>query len=448
MNQYKNIVIVVADSLRYDTVWGLNQPNLPFLRQHSMNFHQAYSAGCWTLPATASIFTGFLPHEHQATTRTRKGLSNNRKTLAESLSEQRFETVQITANTVTTNIFGLDRGFQRTEKAWQWVDTANIPLLNIVLLSSKRRMRKKIMQGDFIAGKMTEDVKAGQVWFRSLCGRQLDRASEIINKNIQRNQRTFLFINLMETHFPYHVSPKFKAISQETHRKIQEIASMFHLVNQSWLTSGKRYIPPAMLQLLRQRQQIAWKRIAPNIDRFAQDLIQKVPETLFIFLSDHGDNFGDENWWYHFGNVTEAGNRVPLFISTPDCSEKLEIDQAFSTASLYNFILQSTQIPIGQVALNQFFENPPCIQSYWYDMKGKTMPQYQHDQFAFVYDNHRYIKRPDRWVSLEATRFNSASAKEDEFPGNPIFDLNLSVSQKNYLADIFNKFILFSQSIL
>jgi hypothetical protein len=447
MNQYKNVILLVADSLRYDTVWGINRTLLPYLDEHSKIFHQTYSAGSWTLPATASIFTGLLPHEHHATTRTRKGLDNENSTLAEKLKKQGFETIQLTANSVTTNIFGLDRGFQRTEKAWQKVNTANIPLLNIILMMSKRRMRRKIIQGDFIGGKMTEDVKAGQVWFRSLGDMQLARAAEILRTNTQNNKRTFLFINLMETHFPYHISPKFKPISRQTPAKIQEIASLYHLVNQSWLTSGKRYIPPAMLQNLRHRQQIAWKRIAPKIDQFAQHIAKLCPQTLFIFTSDHGDNFGDENWWYHFSNTTEAGNRVPLFICTPDCSASTEIWAPFSTARLYDFIIQSVQQPIGQCNLDQFFQHSPCLQSFWYDMKGKTLPRYRYDQFGFIYDDQRYIKHHDKWVSFQTTRFNSMSAKEEAVCGNPIFDLNMPQSEKDYLAKTMENFTKFSQII-
>jgi len=447
LNHFQNIVLLVADSLRYDTVWGTSRKTLPFLINRSYNFHQAYSAGCWTLPATASIFTGFLPHEHKATTRTRKEFRKDRPTLAEKLATLGYNTVQITANTVTTHIFSLDRGFQRTEKAWQWFNSSSIPLLNFVLLMSKRRMRKKVLQGDFIGGKMSEDIKAGQAWFYSFYNMQLSRAKEILTQNSLKNRKTFLFVNLMETHFPYHISPKFKALSRNTFGKLMEINSLFHLVNQTWLSSGKRFIPPAMLQTLRKRQQIAWGRIAPRIDEFAQYLSDNFPETLFIFLSDHGDNFGDENWWYHFGNVTEAGNRVPLFISTPDQHIGIEFDIPVSTQRLYDYIIQSAMTPIGSTPVNNYFDNPPCIQSFWYDLGGKTLPQYQHDQFAFIHNNHRYVNRDNQWLSFDTTRFNSAAAREELISGNPIHDLDLSGNQRQFLWNTFDGFSRFSKSI-
>lgn len=447
MSLFKNIVLLVADSLRYDTVWGGGEPYLPYLANHALNFHQAYSAGCWTLPATASIFTGFLPHEHQATTRSRHELRRDRPTLAEKLTTLGFDTVQITANTATTHIFNLDRGFRRTEKAWQWLDTSAIPLLNFVLLMSKRRMRKKVIQGDFIGGKMAEDIKAGQVWFHSFCDMQLNRAKAILHENSLKNRKTFLFLNIMETHFPYHISPKFKPLSRKTPQKLLEISSLFHLVNQTWLSSGKRFIKPEMLQTLRKRQQLAWRRIAEKIDEFALYLQDNFPETLFVFLSDHGDNFGDENWWYHFSNVTEAGNRVPLFIATPDLHTGIDINTPVSTRQLYDYIIQSAETRIGGISFNNYLDKPPCLQSYWYDMKGKTLPQYQHDQFAFIHDNHRYINSASHWSYSDITHFNSAAVKAEQIPGNPIHDLDLSGGQRQFLLNTFNGFTQFSHSI-
>ena len=64
MDRPKNIVLIVADSLRWDSVRGGDGPRLPYIQQHATDFTNARSAGCWTLPATASLFTGLLPHEH------------------------------------------------------------------------------------------------------------------------------------------------------------------------------------------------------------------------------------------------------------------------------------------------------------------------------------------------------------------------------------------------
>ncbi|HRI27088.1 MAG TPA: sulfatase-like hydrolase/transferase, partial [Chitinophagales bacterium] len=70
MHSPQNIILLVADSLRYDSVYANNNINLPYTLQNALQFTQARSSGCWTLPATASLFTGLMPHQHGATSQT------------------------------------------------------------------------------------------------------------------------------------------------------------------------------------------------------------------------------------------------------------------------------------------------------------------------------------------------------------------------------------------
>ncbi|HKJ66464.1 MAG TPA: sulfatase-like hydrolase/transferase, partial [bacterium] len=258
MNDTRHIIFVVADSLRYDSVWSNGDAQLPTLQSKSTTFNHVYSSGCWTLPSHASMFTGLLPHQHGATTRSR-GLQDSLQTVAEHMREQGYQTIQLTANPVTTHIFGLDRGFDRTERVWQQANLKNVPFANLFVLAGKRRIRDKFLRGDFITGKMTEDIQAGQAWVRALGPMQFDRAKQILEEAEKAGQKVFLFINLMETHFPYHVGLQFHILSRGILDKLREIKSLFHLVNQSWLKRDKEYIRPKMLSVLRRRQKLAWR---------------------------------------------------------------------------------------------------------------------------------------------------------------------------------------------
>ena len=81
-----HIILMVADSLRYDSVH--NQENLlPYITNNGTTFTEARSAGCWTLPATSSLFTGKMPHEHGATAQTR-AIRKDIPTLAEKMKEE------------------------------------------------------------------------------------------------------------------------------------------------------------------------------------------------------------------------------------------------------------------------------------------------------------------------------------------------------------------------
>jgi arylsulfatase A-like enzyme len=63
----RNIIYLIADSLRHDSVYGEGGTGLNYMEEKGIQFTEARSAGCWTLPATAGLFTGMLPHEHGAT---------------------------------------------------------------------------------------------------------------------------------------------------------------------------------------------------------------------------------------------------------------------------------------------------------------------------------------------------------------------------------------------
>lgn len=446
MEETRHLVLMIADSLRYDSVWGQNDPMLPALQSYSSTFHQAYSAGCWTLPSTASIFSGMLPHEHQATTRSR-GIDSEVKTLAAKLQRKGYRTIQLTANPVTTHIFGLDRGFEKVERVWRSQAGGRIPLTNLLVLLGKRRIREKIIRGDFITGKMTEDLQAGQSWIRSFGRHQFHRAHEILTDADRRGEKVFLFINLMETHFPYHISKKFRVLSHGIFNKIREILSLYHMVNQSWLSDEKEYIEPKMLSVLRNRQRIAWEWFSEEIDTFSQSIVEDHPESVFIFTSDHGDNFGDEGWKYHFSNVTEAGNRVPLFIAGPDIPRRSKRRDPVSIQFLHQYLMRAAE---GDTALDALLREdlrPPVIESYWYNKNGQTLEKYQNDQFAFIHDGRRYARNGNGWEAFDIGSYDSANVDSIPYDANPVYDLDFNREVRRQLISAYEDFQQFSQRL-
>jgi len=445
-NNTNHIVLVVSDSLRYDSVNRRKNSGLPFLQSKAMTFEHAYSSGCWTLPSHSSIFTGMLPHEHRATTRSR-GLREDVQTIAEHLRDRGYKTIQLTANAVTTHIFGLDRGFDEVHRIWEEVDVKNVPFSNLLVLAGKRRIRDKFLKGDFITGKMTEDIRAGQAWVRSLGTTQFEKAEQVLKEADKNGEKVFLFLNLMETHFPYHVEAQFKTLSSGIINKFREMKSLFHLVNQSWLSQDKEYIKPKMLRTLHRRQRLAWKWFSKKVDAFSEFLTTSYPDSLYIFTSDHGDNFGEEGWKYHFSNVTEAGNRVPLFISGPNIPEQQKNTDPVSLRHLYDLIKSAGDgVPDPDV----FFPSdntPTILESYWYNKSGKTLEKYQNDQFAFLSENKRFVVNGDGWHAYKMGNGDSANVTEIPYDANPIYDLELEPEIRISLERKYQDFKAFSESI-
>ena len=140
----KHIVLIVADSLRYDSVYNGKELGVNYLQDNAIQFSNVSSPACWTLPATASLFTGGLPHEHGATTQTR-ALNADSITLAQVLKAQGYKTYQLTSNVATTEIFGLEKGFDKVTKTWDLAEKKGLKISQLLVLLGKYRIRKEIV---------------------------------------------------------------------------------------------------------------------------------------------------------------------------------------------------------------------------------------------------------------------------------------------------------------
>lgn len=442
----RNIILMIADSLRYDTVYDAGI-GMPYVQKCATQFTEMRSGGCWTLPATASLFTGMLPHEHGATAQTRS-IRSDVPTLAEQMKAAGYKTYQVTANVATTNIFGLDRGFDEILPVWKIMKIqAKIPAM-IFALISKPRLRKKFLAGDFISKKMSEDFEAAKVWAQSTYPIVFEKARQIIKENEQKGERSFIFLNLMETHFPYHISDDVKLDSFWIWNKIKEVMDMFKFSNQKFLAKGKQDLSPQRLLQIFSRQRRAWKRLAPVADEFCRELHENTGN-LVVFGADHGENFGDEDWNYHFSNVTDAGNKVPMFWLDHNSHEPRTVSNLSSARHLYNSLLRA----VGQSnnAPSVFHEPEHSLaisESFWYNCDGKTQPHYKFNQFSFIYNDHRFLWKNGNWFQAP---FHASYEKPDYQPipgnANPVEEMVHEKELKIYLKDTIRKFEEFAATI-
>lgn len=393
----RNIVVIVADSLRFDSVYGRDGPGLPYMQAHAREFTQARSAGCWTLPSTASMFTGLLPHQHEATAQSRR-LRPDATLLAERLRRHDIRTVQITANAGTTDIFGLDRGFDQTRRVWGEIPPHFGTFVRLLAACARPRFRRMLLAGDAVGQRFAEDLRAVSMWLQSSCGYIFDQALALLNRP-DRDGRTFLFLNLMEAHFPYHVGPTFQWLGRNSAAKLAEFRALRFLINQAFLVKEGAALGPQTQDLLRRRQQAAWQLLRPQLDAFVREIHSR-GDSLVVFTSDHGDNFGEQDWYYHFSNVTDAGIRVPLFWLDPNRTSSAQCAVPIDTHLLHDAILSSAGLVDAPSALLVAPESIPSMtESFWYNNRNKTLPRYRYNQFCFVEDGCRFVLRRNRWLS-------------------------------------------------
>jgi arylsulfatase A-like enzyme len=443
----RNIIVIVADSLRFDSVYTEAGTGLDYVEPNSIQFLEARSGGCWTLPATASIFTGLLPHEHGATAQTR-GIHKDIPTLAEKMKAAGYKTYQITANVATTHIFGLDRGFDEIHRIWQQVEPKFSTLQQFLVLIAKPRLREKLLSKDMIMNRLSEDIETAKTWLQHTYLDIFNKARQIVAENEAKGESSFIFLNLMETHFPYHVAPTFRLDAPGIFKKLQELVALFHMANQTFLKKGYQNVKRPQLDQLKGRQQKAWRSIARDVDSFCQEMHENTGN-LVVFGADHGENFGESGWTYHFSNVTDAGNKVPMFWLPHDGRPASRVLSPMSTRDLYSSMCEVIgEKGNGPSVLDEVERSHPIMSSYWYNNKGATHENYKYNQLAFLYGQHRFMLRNGKWYQGPAQTDMDEPGYE-LVPGNanPVEEMIFDLEQKAYYQKVISEFSEFSGKI-
>jgi arylsulfatase A-like enzyme len=302
-----DVLLVVMDTVRADrlSLYGHDRPTSPYLERLAASgvvFDDCTTAGVWTWPSHASLFTGEPPTVHGAhfavgepqegawpldeavATRMRESLP----TLAEHFAAAGYETVSVAANELLTPELGLVRGFH---EAYQ------IP-------------------GD-------RDV--------------VERAWEVLAR--PRERPLFLFINLMTAHAPYKEtgSPWVRARQSELDPESapewvrpylveDELRGVDLRKNEQVEVSGlERYltgsleIPPEgmalLLDLYDGELALVDELMAAVLARWYEGKGRE--ESIVAVASDHGELFGEHGLLEHRGHVYPELVHVPLVIAAP-----------------------------------------------------------------------------------------------------------------------------------
>lgn len=447
-----HIVFIVADSLRYDSVYSGDGVGANYLEGNAIQFLNASSPACWTLPSTASLFTGCLPHEHKATTQTR-ALKDSALTLAQVLKQQGYSTYQLSSNIATTEIFGLHKGFNKVIKTWDLAEQKGLKISQLFVLLGKRRIRKKLFSQDAIKESLSSDIRAGSVWFRSYYQIIFDHARTIMAEHDKKNEKAFLFLNLMETHFPYHIDHAFSLSSSNPFKNISELKTMFNIVNQTFLTKENSLPPQKALKKVKSRQRKSWELIRQDLDEFIRS-IHEDKNNLVVFTSDHGENFGDQNWVYHFSNVTDACTRVPIFWLDNDTHQSGVKNHLTSSRLLFHSLAKKAGYDQlnGQDLFAENIFSIPISQSYWYNNHGKTLDKYKYNQFCFHYNGTRYLKKNGSWASAPTTQYDDNGVEEsfksyDQGSIDPLIDFVDDTEVRNYISKHLKEYSEFESKI-
>ena len=285
------VVLISIDTLRADAVsfMGCEAPTSPFLdslASSAVIFDRAYSTSSWTVPAMASIFTSRYPSSHGVVRgeiiggKTKEvwrqtALSPELPTLAEIFRGAGYRTVGVAANRHMQLGSGFELGF---DHYYGYAGFLNAEDLNTTL--------QKTMTGAF-----------GKEW-----------------RKTWRNEKTFLWIHYFDPHHPYFprepwievFDPEFRTRPEvfPWRLKAPELNAAFS-ADDTEMTRRLLALYHSEVRYADEQLRSVWSEL--GLDENA----------LVIFVSDHGEEFGERGKIGHRWTLYEELVHVPMFISWP-----------------------------------------------------------------------------------------------------------------------------------
>jgi arylsulfatase A-like enzyme len=295
------------DTVRADrlSLYGHDRPTSPYLAQlaaRGVVFDDCTTAGVWTWPSHASLFTGELPtvhgahfavgppeegpwpHDEAVATRMRADLP----TLAEHFAAAGYHTVSVAANELLAPELGLVRGFREAyqisgdrgvvEKAWEILARSqDRPLFLFINLMTAHAPYKET-GNPWVAARRNElDPESAPEWVR-----------------------------------PYLLEGDLRGVDLRKNEQV-EVSGVEHYLR------GSLEIPAEGLELLLDLYDgevaLVDEVVAAVLARWYQG--KGRDESIVAVTSDHGELFGERGLLEHRGHVYPELVHVPLVVAAP-----------------------------------------------------------------------------------------------------------------------------------
>lgn len=329
-----NIILISVDSLRFDhlSCFGYHKtisPNIDTLASQSYIFKNAFSCG----PNTPHSFPGIMGSQY-ALMSNRFGLYDVEETFAEILKRNNYKTIAIiAANPFLSCIFKYDRGFDKFYDFFGFSNLTGTLRLNQIKISSEQNLRltnyidslAKSIKKYFPLLNNINKLNTFKVYVNTLLNFNLTwKNKKLLMKrfykkvfeeiNLINYQPFFLWLHLMETHYPYCPDKKYiKKINKNIRDwQIKHINTCvkhnFKIKNENLLQITKDLYDASILEMDNQIGLIL------NLLK-SKDFYDK---SIIIFTSDHGEELNDHKGFKHTAKMYEELIHIPLIIKLPD----------------------------------------------------------------------------------------------------------------------------------
>jgi choline-sulfatase len=314
-----NIVVYLADSLRKDGLGCLgaqadSSPVLDALAREAFVFENCYAQCSWTKPSIASLFTGMLPSVHQAAVTTwrahdafdqpRRRLPAQYPTWAESMKSLGYQTASFQSNPHPSTSFGYDRGFDhyhflvnedtipQVAQFEQWLDTTPTAPFFAFIHQMDPHAPYTPAEEHFLAAN----------------GVERESMAERLSSGDRKRAETWTQLY----------------VDGDGHELLAYQAEMRNLS-----PDGIAYMRALYNGMVRGVDDAAGRLLTALTDRGLID------NTVFVFISDHGEAFAERSRFGHGWYLHNEEVRVPMIIKMPGQETGARIDTPVALFDLY-----------------------------------------------------------------------------------------------------------------
>ena len=304
MRPKPNVVFIMVDTLRPDRlgIYGHDKetsPNLDTYAAQGMVFERAYAHSGWTLPSTISMMTGLYPHEHRVGRAPDApsefgSLPNTRTTMAEVFTSADYRTMAVVNNTFLAPDFGLAQGFENFD--YRGADNQDI------------RSAKESADVALDWWSKTEGAKF-------LFWHVMEPHMDLLPPKETRGT----FVADPSVDVPFGFSHAAKITDAGGDRDPQNVLDVFALYDE---------------EVLAVDQQL--KRLVDGIG---------LENTIFVFTSDHGEEFWEHNDFEHGHHLKSVLTQIPLVFWGEGVSIGRE-RTLVSHVDMFRTVLELAKLPI------------------------------------------------------------------------------------------------------
>jgi arylsulfatase A-like enzyme len=302
-----DVFIILVDALRRDHVsyFGYprpTSPNIDRLLGESVVFTEASTPSTWTVPTVASLVTGLYPSSHQVTSEMSR-IPDEAPSLAEHFRSYGYRTGAFVANEILTRSNGFGQGFETFFPAsppW-WTHHQRTAFER---LATRIRRPASATQG----GRINLEFLR---WLRAT-----------------PNQPHFAYLHYLNPHSPYTPSAEdLEAVAPGAPRGPAD-PPLFHKYAsllgdpacRDWeCLESPPTLPPDQLagMVARYDGEIHQtdRRIGALLDELGR--MGELDRCHLLFLTDHGEEFGDHHGWYHGNSIYQEMIASPIAYRPP-----------------------------------------------------------------------------------------------------------------------------------